>query len=138
MKQTRRHFIAQVAGVIATAMAPGVTSFTNAAVDQNETESGDGGLIWYSKEYVTAETVVSRLTSWITPTQDFFIRNNLLIPAISSNQTSLGRYRLRVSGEVERPFELTFAELQQLRLVDVTNTLECAGNGRAFFQPKIG
>jgi len=28
--------------------------------------------------------------------------------------------------------------LQQLRAVEVTNTLECAGNGRAFFTPKIG
>src|SRR5437763_11708 len=87
-------------------------------------------LIWYSTHYLTAEMPMDRLTSWITPTENFFVRNTLLLPEIP-----LDVWRLRVTGEVQNPFELTFRDLQQLPRASVTNTLECAGNGRAFFHP---
>ena len=91
------------------------------------------GLIWYSRQYLTAETPVDHLGSWITPTSVFFVRNNLLMPTVS-----LDSWRLRVTGEVFRPLEFTFRDLQLLTPGNVTNTLECAGNGRAFFQPSVG
>jgi len=94
--------------------------------------ANDDGLIWYSKQYVTAETALNHLDTWITPTSSFFIRNNLLMPSIDLDQ-----WHLQVTGEVEHPLDLSFRELQALRSVDVTNTLECAGNGRAFFEPRI-
>jgi len=89
-------------------------------------------LTWYSKRYLTAEMPLDGFYSWITPTELFFVRNNLLTPDVA-----LDRWRLRITGEVLRPIELTFRELQQLRVERVTNTLECAGNGRAFFHPRI-
>jgi len=89
-------------------------------------------LIWYSSRYLTAEMPMDQLNSWITPTKNFFVRNNLLMPEID-----LDRWRLRISGEVEKPLEFTFGDLHQLSTASVTNTLECAGNGRAFFDPKI-
>ena len=39
-------------------------------------------LIWYSSRYLTAEMPMDRLNSWITPTKNFFVRNNLLMPEI--------------------------------------------------------
>jgi sulfite oxidase len=131
MSQTRRSFLAHGLGISSVA-ALGTGVFPFFATAQELQSANDDGLIWHSKQYVTAETALSQLNTWITPTASFFIRNNLLMPSIDLDQ-----WRLHVTGEVEHPLELSFRELQALRYVDVTNTLECAGNGRAFFEPKI-
>ena len=91
------------------------------------------GMIVYSEEYVTREMPVSLLNSWITPTEHFFVRNNERMP-----QIELADWNLSIRGEVARPVMLTMAELLKIEPRSVTNTLECAGNGRAFFQPRIG
>src|SRR6266516_7367216 len=63
-------------------------------------------LTWYSRRYLTAEMPLGGFDSWITPTELFFVRNNLLMPDVA-----LDRWRLRITGEVLRPIELTFQEL---------------------------
>jgi sulfite oxidase len=131
MSQTRRSFLAN--GLSISSVAALGTRILLILADAQELQpASDDGLIWYSRKYVTAETALSHLNTWITPTSSFFVRNNLLMPSID-----LDRWHLQVTGEVEHPLELSFRELQALRSVDVTNTLECAGNGRAFFEPKI-
>ena len=45
-------------------------------------------------------------------------------------------WRLRLGGRVERPLELTLAELQARPTQTHAVTLECAGNGRAFLSPR--
>jgi len=90
------------------------------------------GMIVYSEEYVTREMPVSLLDSWITPTEHFFVRNNEHMP-----QIDLAEWKLTITGEVARPLTLTMDELLKMESHSVTNTLECAGNGRAFFQPRI-
>jgi DMSO/TMAO reductase YedYZ molybdopterin-dependent catalytic subunit len=45
-------------------------------------------------------------------------------------------WRLRVDGEVDRPLDLTLAELKQaFEAVTLRLVIECAGNGRRFFRP---
>lgn len=44
-------------------------------------------------------------------------------------------WTLTIDGAVERPTTLTFEELGPMPTVSVPVTLECAGNGRAFFDP---
>src|SRR5690349_23213530 len=90
------------------------------------------GMIVYSEEYITRETPASFLDSWITPTERFFVRNNEHMP-----QIALADWKLSITGEVARPLTITLAELSKMEARSVTNTLECAGNGRAFFQPRI-
>ena len=131
MSQTRRSFLAHGLSISSVA-ALGAGVFPFFAYAQGLQPANDDGLIWHSRQYVTAETALSQFNTWITPTPRFFVRNNLLMPSID-----MDRWRLHVTGEVEHSLELNFRELQALRSVDVTNTLECAGNGRAFFQPKI-
>jgi DMSO/TMAO reductase YedYZ molybdopterin-dependent catalytic subunit len=46
-------------------------------------------------------------------------------------------WRLTISGEVEKPLTLSLADLSRLEKHAVTNTLECAGNGRGFQQPRV-
>ncbi len=90
------------------------------------------GMIVYSEEYVTREMPMSLLKSWITPAEHFFVRNNEHMPEVN-----LADWKLSVTGEVARPLTLTMDELARIEPRSVTNALECAGNGRAFFQPRI-
>jgi sulfite oxidase len=104
-------------------------------IDSGQTEPGTNtdGMILYSRQFLTLEMPMSRLTSWITPVESFFVRNNLLMPSVD-----LSSWRLTISGELERPMTLTYQEFMQLASVSVTNTIECAGNGRVNYLPPIG
>ncbi|MEE8138098.1 MAG: molybdopterin-dependent oxidoreductase [Thermoanaerobaculia bacterium] len=62
----------------------------------------------------------------ITPTELFFVRNHASVPEID-----LRDYRLRVTGLVPRPLELSLDDLRQkFRPVSLEATLQCAGNRR--------
>ena len=92
------------------------------------------GMIVYSKRFVTLETPPALLNSWITPTEHFFVRNNLLMP----EAVDISQWRLKITGEVKTPLLLSFEELMRFPETRVANTLECAGNGRVNYRPKIG
>ncbi|MFC5142918.1 sulfite oxidase [Actinomycetospora rhizophila] len=63
----------------------------------------------------------------ITPVEVFYGRNHGAMPEIDPRA-----WRLRVGGMVEQTLELSLAELQQrFAPVEVTATLQCAGNRRA-------
>jgi sulfite oxidase len=94
---------------------------------------GKEKLIIRSLRFYDLETPVNLLDSWITPVNLFFVRNHMSEPT----EFDAGSYRLKVSGEVDHPLELTLAELRKMSPATVTNTLECAGNGRAFYQPHV-
>lgn len=78
------------------------------------------------------ETPIGLLNSWITPNNLFYVRSHLYTPEVE-----LGEWRLSVDGEVRQPLELTMQELRRLPRASVVVTLECAGNGRAFFDPPV-
>lgn len=78
------------------------------------------------------EMPISAATSWITPTECFYVFNHSgLFDVDGANWT------VKVSGEVDRPLQLTMRDLGRFDQRDIINTLECAGNGRAFFEPKV-
>ena len=78
------------------------------------------------------ETPLGQLTSWITPNDAFFVRSHLPAPRIEPDS-----WALTVDGRVDRPLTLRAADLQTLPQVTAVITLECAGNGRAFFDPPV-
>jgi DMSO/TMAO reductase YedYZ molybdopterin-dependent catalytic subunit len=78
------------------------------------------------------ETPVHLLTSWITPNELFYVRSHFYTPSIE-----LSEWRLRVDGEVERPLDLTLEDVRSLPATTQVVTIECAGNGRAFFSPRV-
>jgi len=94
---------------------------------------GKEKLIIRSLRFYDLETPVTLLNSWITPVDLFFVRNHMSEPTTFDPDA----YRLTVGGEVERPLSLTLADLRKLDTATVTNTLECAGNGRGFYQPRV-
>ena len=79
------------------------------------------------------ETPVALLDSFITPNDLFYVRSHLPVPA----QLDAATWALKVGGEVNSPLSLSIDEIKKLPAVTVTVTLECAGNGRAFFEPAV-
>jgi DMSO/TMAO reductase YedYZ molybdopterin-dependent catalytic subunit len=78
------------------------------------------------------ETPVSLLNTFITPNDAFYVRSHIPIPQIDA-----ATWALKIGGEVNSPITLSLDEIKKLPAVTITNTLECAGNGRAFFQPAL-
>jgi sulfite oxidase len=93
---------------------------------------GKEAMIVHSRRFLILETPARLLGSWITPVESFFVRNHLPQPRVN-----LAEWRLVVTGEVARPLVLTFADLEKLERSEVTNTIECAGNGRTFHRPRV-
>jgi DMSO/TMAO reductase YedYZ molybdopterin-dependent catalytic subunit len=79
------------------------------------------------------ETPVALLDSWITPVEHFYVRQHMPTPAGLDAST----WTLQVEGEVDTPISLTLDELRKMPSATITTVLECAGNGRAFFDPPV-
>lgn len=78
------------------------------------------------------ETPVEYFDTWITPLDRFFVRQHIPRPKVDASA-----YRLTVHGLVSSPLTLTLDDLKKMPQVKVPATLECAGNGRGNFQPKV-
>ena len=90
------------------------------------------GKIILSEEPLVLETPLEKLDRFITPTKSFYVRTHFPVPKIDQN-----KWRLRVEGEVETPFEINYDELLKLESQKIPVTLECAGNNRSFLEPKV-
>ncbi|MDQ3118052.1 MAG: sulfite oxidase [Verrucomicrobiota bacterium] len=89
-------------------------------------------LITRVNEPLNLEMPFSSLDSFVTPNERFYVRCHFPIPEISAQS-----WRLRVEGAVIAPFELSYTELRQMPSHTITATIECAGNGRSFLEPKV-
>ena len=78
------------------------------------------------------ETPAHLLTSWVTPNDLFFVRSHFYTPTIEPRG-----WKLLVHGQVNTPLELTLDQIRSLPSHTAVVTLECAGNGRAFFEPPV-
>lgn len=81
---------------------------------------------------IDAETPLDALTTYLTPTDLFFVRHHWE-PSPPNPET----WQLTVNGEVTRPLTLRLADLRQLPAVTVTCVLQCAGNGRRLHTPAV-
>jgi DMSO/TMAO reductase YedYZ molybdopterin-dependent catalytic subunit len=92
---------------------------------------GKEKLIVRSPRPVNLETPLKDLGGDITPNELFFVRNNYDGPELDPAQ-----YVLKVDGDVDNPLALRLDDLRRIgALVTETITLECAGNGRSFYNP---
>lgn len=106
--------------------------FIPAAFAQGNVLVGKNGLTLLNDRPVNAETPPELLDDPITPTDRHFIRNNGLVP----ENTSADGWTLTIDGFVDNPMELSIADLRdQFEVVTMALTIECGGNGRAFFDP---
>jgi DMSO/TMAO reductase YedYZ molybdopterin-dependent catalytic subunit len=78
------------------------------------------------------ETPVRLLADWITPNDVFFVRSHLPTPAVDA-----AAWNVTIGGAVERTLTLRLGDLRGFPRASIVATLECAGNGRAFFEPPV-
>ncbi len=70
---------------------------------------------------------------WITPLDRFFVRCHTFTP----EPVNLAEWRLKLDGVVNRPLTLSMDDLKKMPSVELVGVLECAGNGRSFYQPRV-
>ena len=87
-------------------------------------------LVTVKKEPFNAEAPLNALRERITPSEQFYVRNNFAIPNLAPDA-----WHLKVDGAIEQSLELTLDDLKALPQRTVTTTMECAGNGRTGFAP---
>ena len=130
---SRRHFLKQAASA---ALAAGVRR-TLMAQSSSRRESvefpGEYGMVLRSYRFIDLESPVSYFNTWLTPVPHFFVRNHMHEPSELDPAT----WQLTIGGEVERPMTIRLAELEKMEAHSVVNTLECAGNGRAYYKPRL-
>ena len=79
------------------------------------------------------EVRVSRLAEGpVTPNERFYVRNHFRMPEVVAKS-----WRLKVHGLVTEPLSISLPQLMRIRGETIPVTLECAGNGRALFDPPI-
>ena len=125
LRITRRAFVGSViGGTLGFLSAPGYGSSQAAGKSDK--------LIVRSVRPEDLETPVALLDSWITPNDLFYVRSHLYAPDIT-----LRDWSLKVDGEVEQQLTLGLDDIKRMPRASLVVTLECAGNGRAFFDPPV-
>ena len=74
-----------------------------------------------------------QLSSWVTPTEDFFVVGHYGYPEVDA-----AAYRLQITGLVNRPITLTLDELKARPRVEPTTVFECSGNSRGLIHGMVG
>ena len=106
--------------------------FVPVAFAAQDVIQGKNGLTVLNDRPLCAETPPHLLDDDITPTSRHFIRNNGIPPM----DINVADWRLTIDGLVETPKTLGIDDLKrQFDVVTEALTLECGGNGRAFFDP---
>ena len=71
---------------------------------------------------------------YLVPNELFFVRNHTRTPVVDAK-----KWRLKVEGSgIQKPMELSYDEVLSLPSVSVIRYVECAGNGRSFFEAVYG
>src|SRR5207245_8819826 len=71
---------------------------------------------------------------YVVPNELFFVRDHSRTPRVDP-----GAWRLRVEGTgVAQPQEFAYDEIVQMPSVSVLRFVECAGNGRSFYEAAYG
>ncbi len=107
--------------------------FIPVVLASEHTIPGKDGLTVLNDRPMCAETPPHLLDDAITPTERHFVRNNGLIP----KDLDASRWELAIDGLVDNPITLSLEDLEgRFEVVTRALALECAGNGRAFFDPQ--
>src|SRR6266496_3892419 len=101
--------------------------------DESPAIPGKHGMIARSLRFLDLEMPAEYANSFITPVEHFYVRNHMHEP----NTVDPREWRLSIGGDVEKPLTVTLAELTRMEQHTVIDTLECAGNGRAFAVPRV-
>jgi DMSO/TMAO reductase YedYZ molybdopterin-dependent catalytic subunit len=89
------------------------------------------GLIVRERQPENLEMPSAGLEQFLTPAERFYVRCHFSVPKLD-----VADWKLEVVGAVDRPLTLALSDVAALPARTAVMTLECAGNGRSFLQPK--
>jgi DMSO/TMAO reductase YedYZ molybdopterin-dependent catalytic subunit len=116
-------------GFDAVNLAGGMCAWASAGLPVHAVEDHD--LVVHREDPLNCETSLPALIGGVVmPNARFYVRSHFPVPSIDATT-----WRLDVRGLVEQPLSLSLRDLQNMRSQTVVATLECAGNGRSFFDP---
>jgi len=116
---SRRRMLATLAGAALTARVQGQST-------------GKRDMIVRSARPLDLEMPLSGFADAITPIEHFFVRTHVYAPKVD-----LAAWRLTVDGSVGQTLALSMDDLRKMPSVELVSVLECAGNGRAFYDPPV-
>lgn len=93
-------------------------------------------MIIHSENPFNGEFAPHLLSDDVTPTARHFVRNNSSIPE-RAKKSDLHGWQLTIDGEVHKKLALSMDDLTRFPQVTMQVVLECAGNGRSLFTPKV-
>jgi sulfite oxidase len=97
-----------------------------------EAARDERALIVRSQRPLNLETPVAALDHRLTPNELFFVRSHFGAPAVDLNP-----WEVEVVGLVRHPLRLTLESLGRLEQARKTAVLQCAGNGRGLYRPRV-
>ncbi len=103
-----------------------------AAFAQEDRFAGKRPMIVHSEFPEDLESLPEYLSTWITPNDSFFVRQHLPRP-----KSDAASHSVAITGMVKQKLSLSIADLRALPQTTVPAVLECAGNGRSYFRPKM-
>ena len=103
-----------------------------AALLQPGTSGGKRDMIVRAARPLDLEMPIEGFSDYITPLDRFFVRSHVYTPRVD-----IGRWHLTVDGEVANALTLTLDDLRRMPSVELVSVLECAGNGRSFYEPSM-
>ena len=118
MNLNRRNFFA--------ATAAGLLSRASSAADLSK-------MTVRSERPEDLEMPLDGFREWITPLDRFFVRCHTYLP----EPAKLPDWTLKLDGVVNQPLTLSMDDLKKFPRVEMVAVLECAGNGRSFYQPRV-
>jgi DMSO/TMAO reductase YedYZ molybdopterin-dependent catalytic subunit len=72
--------------------------------------------------------------SVITPNDAFFVRYHLAGVPLDIDPA---RFSVEIKGKVDRPTQLSLAELRKMPTIEIVAVNQCSGNSRGFFTPRV-
>ena len=124
---TRRNLARLLGGAAATGLLP-----FSAKGAWKPTDRKKVNMIIRSQRPFDCEMPLDGFLTDFTPVERFFTRSHHYEPKVD-----LSTWRLEVTGSVQRPQKLTLEAIQKLPKVEMPAVLECAGNGRGFYEPSM-
>ncbi len=129
---TRRDFIKTVG--TATAAIGGVPAILMAGEARLVKFPEKTELILLTSRPPQLETPLRYFREAITPNEALFVRWHL---ANVPTSVDVRTWRLKIGGHVTSPFELDFEEIRKFEPITYTAVIQCSGNGRSFFNPRV-
>ncbi len=131
---SRRNFLKTVGLTTALAASGTIPSVLYAGERKLVRFPGKTELLLLTSSPPQLETPLSYFKELITPNEALFVRWHL---ANIPTEVDLASWRLNIHGTVNKPVSFSFDELKKFEKVSYTAVIQCAGNGRSFFNPPV-